>query len=175
LSSLRDINDLQSVPGAATIDEAFHSYDSGIVIHDIASRKSVVHTDYSRLSHTTLMKERTILTHSPDMITSEWVLSRTDKLFRVIGDDFFEVVGDRLYALNVDVYHKEAGRYYVGYRNPEAPFVSASRLAVAVRQRGPGKVHSALTCTNIMKISKLDNDKDIYFERKDGLRAATFR
>lgn len=170
-----DINDfVERAWGRQRYDEAFHFYDSGIVIHDIASRKSVVHTDYSRLSHTTLMKERTILTHSPDTITSEWVLSRTDKLFRVMGDDFFEVVGDGLYPLNADVYHKEAGRYYVGYRNPEGAFCVCKQdgLLSLSGNGGPGKV---LFCVDVYEdiggryFPKLDNDKDIYFERKDGL------
>lgn len=170
-----DINDyIERAWSRERYDEALHAYDSGIVIHDVAAKKSVVHTDYSRLSHTVLVKDRAILTHSPDMITSEWVLSRTDKLFRVINEKFFEVVGEELYPLNADVYHKEAGRYYVGYKNPEGAFIVYEQegLLSLSRDGGSGK---ALFCVDLYEdiggryFPKLDNNGDIYFERKDGL------
>jgi ribonuclease BN (tRNA processing enzyme) len=169
-----DINDyIERAWSRERYDEAVHAYDSGIVIHDIASKKSVVHTDYSRLSHTVLRKERAILTHSPDKITSEWVLSKTDKFFRVIGEDFFEVVGEDLYPLNADVYHKEAGRYYVGYKNPEGAFA-------VCEQEGLLSLASVDSGTVLFRVDlyediggryfpTLDNSEDIYFERKDGL------
>lgn len=169
-----DINDfIERAWGRERYEEAIHTFDSGTVIHDIASRKSVVHTDYSRLSHTVLEKKRTILTHSPDMMTSEWVLSRTDKLFRVVGDDFFEVVGDTLYPLNADIYHKEGGRYYVGYRNQQGDFTVYEHegLLSLAADGGKGKV---LFCVDLYEdisgryFAKLDSDQDIYFERKDG-------
>ncbi len=170
-----DINDfIERTWSRERYDEAVHAYDSGIVIHDIALKKSVVHTDYSRLSHTVLMKNKTILTHSPDMMTSEWVLSRTDKFFRVIGDEFFEVVGDALYPLNADIYHKEAGRYYVGYKNPEGAFTVCEQAGLLTLS-GDGGHGNVLFHVDLYEdiggryFPKLDSDKDIYFERKDGL------
>jgi hypothetical protein len=169
-----DINDfIERAWSRQRYEEALHTFDSGIVIHDIASKKSVVHTDYSRLSHTKLTKERSILTHSPDMMTSEWVLSRTDKLFKVLGDALFEVVGEALYSLNADIYHKEAGRYYVGYKNPEGVFAVCEQEGLLSLHNGGGH------CKELFRIDlyediggkyfpKLDNDEDIYFERKDG-------
>ncbi len=38
------------------------------------------------------------------------------------GNNFFEVVGDRLYPMNADIYHKKTGRYYVGYRNEKGKY-----------------------------------------------------
>ncbi|MBI5634188.1 MAG: hypothetical protein HZA15_12010 [Nitrospirae bacterium] len=169
-----DINDfIERAWSRERYDEALHAFDSGIVIHDIAARKSVVHTDYSRLAHTKLKKNRTILTHSPDMITSEWVLSRTDKLFRVLGDDFFEVVGDELYPLNADFYHKEAGRYYVGYKNPEGAYTICEKegLLSLAKDGTKGRVLFRVDLYEDIGgryFPTLDHDKDIYFERKDG-------
>lgn len=169
-----DINEfIERAWGRERYEEAIHTFDSGTVIHDIAARKSVVHTDYSRLSHTVLEKKRAILTHSPDVMTSEWVLSRTDKLFRVIGDDFVEVVGDALYPLNADIYHKEGGRYYVGYRNQQGAFTVYEHegLLSLAADGGKGKVLFRVDLYEDISgryFPKLDNERDIYFERKDG-------
>ncbi len=57
------------------------------------------------------------LTHSADRITSEWVLCDADKSFRIIGGKFFEIVGEDLYAMDADVYHKENGKIVAGYRS----------------------------------------------------------
>jgi hypothetical protein len=98
--------------------EALSAFEDAIVIHDIATRRSVVHTDYRRLNYTVLKKELTILTHSPDKMTSEWPLSKADKAFFIQGRTFREVVGDTLWPMNAAVYDKREGKYYVGYRNP---------------------------------------------------------
>ena len=103
--------------------DAINAFNNAVVIHDVSGIKSVVHTDYVSLAkNVALKKDKVILTHSPDTITSEWVLSRSDKHFKIKGNTFFEIVGDKLYTFNADVYHKEAGKYYVGYKNPEGEY-----------------------------------------------------
>jgi ribonuclease BN (tRNA processing enzyme) len=113
-----DINDyIQRIWSEERYLEAVRSFEEGIVIHDISAQNSVVHTDYENLVNTTLSKARVILTHSPDKITSTWALGDTEKIFRIMGSDFFEAVGNRLFKMDADIYHKEAGRYFAGYRN----------------------------------------------------------
>jgi hypothetical protein len=114
-----DINDfIERTWSQERYQEALTVFDNAVVIHDIATRKTAVHTDYRRLAQTVLAKERTILTHSPDNMTSEWAISEAGKTFVVVGERFFEKVGDQLWPLDADIYHKEAGRFFVGYRNP---------------------------------------------------------
>ena len=114
-----DINDyIERVWSAGRYFEALRAFENAVVIHDIATHKSVVHTDYRRLQHTVLHKENVILTHSPDKMTSEWALSKAEKTFCIRGRRFFEVVGDKQWLMNADIYHKERGRYFVGYKNP---------------------------------------------------------
>jgi ribonuclease BN (tRNA processing enzyme) len=114
-----DINDyIERLWSRERYHEALAAFDDAIVIHDVAARRSVVHTDYHRLEHTVLKKKRTILTHSPDKMTSEWPLSKAEKSFLIRGGGFSEVVGDTLFPMNAAVYHKQGGRYFVGYRNP---------------------------------------------------------
>jgi metallo-beta-lactamase superfamily protein len=113
-----DINDyIERIWSSERYHEALAAFDDAVVIHDIATRNSVVHTDYRRLEHTVLKKERTILTHSPDKMTSEWPLSKAEKTFLFKGITFSEVVGAVLFPMDAAVYHKQEGKYYVGYRN----------------------------------------------------------
>ncbi|MBI5849233.1 MAG: hypothetical protein HZB31_15020 [Nitrospirae bacterium] len=169
-----DINDfIERTWSRERYEEAINTFAAGIVIHDIAARGSVVHTDYVRLSDTVLKKDKVILTHSPDRMTSEWVLSRTDKFFRVIGDEFFEVVGDTLYPLNADIYHKESGHYYVGYKNPKGAFAVCEQegLLTLSGDESQGRVLFHVDLYEDIGgryFPKLDRDEDIYFERKDG-------
>lgn len=115
-----DINDyIERIWGRARHQEALAAFEGAVVIHDIALRRSVVHTDYNRLKHTVLTKERTLLTHSPDRITSEWPLSKAEKTFLIRGTSFSEVVGERRLILDAAIYHKQGGKYFVGYRNPD--------------------------------------------------------
>jgi hypothetical protein len=115
-----DINDyIERVWSEERYLEAINAFDGAVVIHDIAVKRSVVHTDYRRLEQTTLNRKRTILTHSPDKMTSEWVLGTGDKIFWVKGEEFYEIIGNEVFPFTADLYHKEDGHYYVGYRNPE--------------------------------------------------------
>lgn len=102
--------------------DAINSFKDAFVIHDIALKDSVVHTDYRKLADTFLHKKKVILTHSPDILISEWILSRAEKSYEINNKDFFEVVGDKLYPLNADIYYKKSSKYYVGYKNENGKY-----------------------------------------------------
>jgi len=113
-----DINDyIERIWSEERYRDAVAAFRDSTVIHDIFLRKSVVHTDYRRLNHTTLDRSRSILTHSPDKMTSEWLLSSADKEFRVTGDTFCEVVCSTCLPVIGDYFHKEDGKYYVCFKN----------------------------------------------------------
>ena len=113
-----DINDyIERAWSEQRYREAVRAFQKGIVIHDVSCRNSVVHTDYDKLSKTVLRRKKAILTHSPDKITSAWTLGDTEKTFKIQGEEFFEVVGNDLCRMDADIYHREAGKYFVGYRN----------------------------------------------------------
>ena len=123
-----DINDfIERTWSRERYCEAEKAFQGGVVIHDVASKNSVVHTDYEKLERTSLDKKRTILTHSPDTITSEWVLCGSEKVFFIKGDRFYEVADDTLYEMNASIYHREAGHYYVGYRSEAGRYVVYKR------------------------------------------------
>ncbi len=113
-----DINDyIERIWSEERYKDAVVAFKDAIVIHDIFLRKSVVHTDYRRLEHTTLERARTILTHSPDKMTSEWLLSAAEKEFKLSGGTFCEVVGGSEVPVIGDYFHKEDGKYYVCFKN----------------------------------------------------------
>lgn len=171
-----DINDyIERVWSEERYNEAVRAFDDAIVIHDIAIRNSVVHTDYRKLDQTVLKKEKVILTHSPDTMTSEWVLSKADKSFRITGGAFFEVVGEELYRLNADIYHKEAGRYYVGFKNESGKYSVCENdglLSLSLH----GNPNTGSSCYNVDLYENiggkyfpvLDNNGTSYVERSDG-------
>lgn len=112
-----DINDyIERIWSRERYDEAVASFAHAFVVHDISLMKSVVHTDYIRLGNTVLERPNTLLTHSPDRITSEWMLCCAEKTFRIHGDRICEEVDGQLYEMDADIYHKEAGKFYAGYR-----------------------------------------------------------
>lgn len=118
-----DINDyIERAWSEERFKEAVNAFNDAVVVHDVSVRNSVVHTDYEKLENTSLKRDKTILVHSPDRVTSEWVLSNAGKSYVIEGNVFLEKVGDKLYPMNADVYHKEAGRYYVGYKNEKGKY-----------------------------------------------------
>jgi hypothetical protein len=113
-----DINDyIERTWSEARYLAAVSAFQDAVVIHDISAGNSIVHTDYEKLGNTVLEKDKTLLTHGPDRLTSEWTLCYSGKTFRISGRRFFEVVDGGLCPMNADIYHKEAGKYFVGYRN----------------------------------------------------------
>jgi len=155
--------------------EAVKAYDDAVVIHDIAIRNSVVHTDYRKLSSSTLNRDKVILTHSPDRMTSEWVLSNAGKLFMIKGNSFFEVVGDDLYPLNADVYHKEGGKYYVGYRHEHGRYAIYEKDGIlGIAHDGAESFGTLLYRVELFEdisgkyFPKLEGNNSVYAEREDG-------
>ncbi len=117
-----DINDyIERSWSEERYNEAVLAFENAIVIHDVCTEPSAVHTDY-RLLRGSLHKERVMLTHSPDRITSEWALCDRDKSFKIKGKKFFEVVEEKLYPMNADIYHKADAKYWVGYRNEKGNY-----------------------------------------------------
>jgi hypothetical protein len=118
------------------------------------------------------------LTHSPDRITSEWVLCKAEKTFRIKGNSFLEKVGDRMYPMNADVYHKEAGRYYTGYKNEHGRYVvydKAGILGISAEEEteghAPGKPLYRVDLYEDISgkyFPKLERSDCLYLERKDG-------
>ena len=172
-----DINDyIERTWSRERFAEAVSAFHDAVVVHDIAVRNCAVHTDYRKLKNTSLKTDQTILTHSPDTMTSQWVLSNTGKCFKIKGNIFFEVVRNRLYPCNADIYHKEAGRYYAGYKNPEGKYTVYEKdgllnISGEKRQDLGVPLYTVDLYEDIAGkyFPKLEDDDAAYHERKDGM------
>lgn len=172
-----DINDfIERTWSAERFEDAVETFEGAVVVHDIATRNSVVHTDYKCLAGSTMLKkDMAILTHGPDTLTSEWVLSRAEKHFKVKGGVFYEIVGGELYPFNADIYHKEAGGYFVGFRSEYGPYtvyeVDGHLLLSPDDMPELGKpLYRVELFEDIggKYFPKLDDKNSMYLERKDG-------
>ena len=157
-------------------EDAVGAFRDAVVVHDVAVRDAVVHTHYRNIEALGLGKEKLLLTHSPDRMTSEWALLRTGKSFRIVGGTFFEVVGEELFPMDGDVYHKEEGNYFVGYRNDRGSHVVVERDGVLGLTTGGGdrskrRLYNVDLYQDIggRYFPVLDEEGAHYSLRKDGL------
>jgi len=171
-----DINDyIERVWSEERYRQALHAFDDAVVIHDVCTEPTAVHTAYRLLQTTSLRKDRAILTHSPDRITSEWALCDRDKRFKIKGKKFFEIVGDQLYPMNADVYYKEDGKYLVGYRNQEGRYTVYEKDGLLSLAHGSGQpLGRPLFNVDVYEdisgkyFPALEKNNAMYRERKDG-------
>lgn len=172
-----DINDyIERAWSEERYREAIGAFEDCIVIHDVAMRNSVVHTDYERLGETGLEREKTILTHSPDRITSEWILCGAGKTIRVKGKEFYEVVDGSLYPMDADVYVKDVGKYYVGYRRDDGRYGVYEEDGVLTVSVDEGKNDGASFLYRVdlyedisgRYYPKMEDGETWYFRRPDG-------
>ena len=170
-----DINDfVERIWSPQRLEEAKAVFKDAAVFQDISLRNSIVHTDYVRIQHTVLDSERTILTHSPDNITSEWPLCFSDKIYHVKGDIFYEIVGDKAYRVKGDVFHKADGKLYVGFRNENGRYGVYKRddeLSIDVNGHNPsGELQYRVDLyQDIMgKFYPVTGGDDEYRRRSDG-------
>ena len=171
-----DINDyIERAWSEERYRDAINSFKEAFVIHDVSAGKSVVHTDYEKLRDTTLRKDMTILTHSPDKLTSEWTLSNAGKVFKIKGKRFYEVVGDDLFPMDADVYHKDSGKYYVGYKNKYGKYrVSEKDGLLRISSEDEPEAGDSLYRIDLYEdmsgkyFPKIERKDVVYFERSDG-------
>jgi ribonuclease BN (tRNA processing enzyme) len=171
-----DINDyIERIWSKERYAEAVHAFKDAAVIHDISARNSVVHTDYEGLGNTTLNKDRSLLAQCPDKFTSEWALCNAGKTYIVRGGRFHEVVGNRSYLLNADIYHKEQGKYYVGYKSDQGGYtVCKDRGLLNLAAKGATSAGLPLYKVDLYEdisggyFPALDETDAVYFERSDG-------
>ena len=170
-----DINDyIERTWSEERYADAVEAFKGAVVVHDISAHNSVVHTDYERLDRTVLDKEMTLLTHSPDHMTSEWALCNTEKVFRIRGGNFFEVVGNKLYPMDADVYHKEEGRYYAGYVNENGKYEIYEKNGLIGCSRHASGMGRPLRRVDLyqdisgMYFPKIEDENTFYFKRNDG-------
>ncbi len=168
-----DVNDyIERTWSEDRYKEAVRAFEGAIVIHDVAICNSVVHTDYEKLDETGLTREKTILTHSPDRITSEWVLCDVGKTIRIVGNEFYEVVDENLYPMDADIYVKDVGKYYVGYRRDNGRYRVYERDGLLEVSPNDGKNDGT---TFLYRVDLYEDISGRYFPRIEDINARYLR
>jgi ribonuclease BN (tRNA processing enzyme) len=155
-------------------EEAINSFNDAFVIHDLSDKDSIVHTSYDMLERTVLEKNKTLLTHSPDTITSEWALCGPEKIFRIKGSKLYEMGCDGLYPMNADIYYKDEGKHYVGYRSENGLYAVYEDKGMLSISSGKGKTAGRMLCRvelyediSGQYFPRLENANEYYRERND--------
>lgn len=171
-----DINDyIEGIWSKERFKEAANAFNGAVVVHDVLQKNSTVHTEYNKITNTKLRKNSTILTHSPDKFTSEWALCNSEKEFKIRGKKLFEFVGNKLYNMNADLYHREGGKYHVGYKNKKGKYTVCEKDGIlhfsSSSELDVGKpIYSVDLYEDISGkyFLRIEEKNSFYFERKDG-------
>lgn len=171
-----DINDyIERTWSEERYKEATSAFEDAVVIHDITIDERIVHTGYDILPNTALNQDVTLLTHSPDTITSEWKLCSPEKEFKILGNELFEIVDGKLFPMNADIYHKSNGQYFVGYRNEKGLYTVYERNGILCICPCDEELLGEKICRIDLYediagkyFPKIEDDNLFYRKRKDG-------
>ncbi|MBW2102508.1 MAG: hypothetical protein JRH05_07500 [Deltaproteobacteria bacterium] len=116
-----DINDfIELTWSRERYEAALSAYKGSVVIHDVARKNSVVHTDYEDIGKAPI--EKLIFTHTPDNLTALRPILKSGKRIVIRDGEAHESVRGMLYPLDADVYVKHFSGYWVGYASPEGAY-----------------------------------------------------
>jgi hypothetical protein len=170
-----DINDyIERVWSEQRYRDALNAFDGAALFHDLWDSHSVVHTDYDKLDNTLLKKEDVIFVQSPYEMTSEWALAHTNKVFLIKDNRFYELVDNQPCPLNADIYHKEKGKLFVGYKNDKGRYhVYQSKGLIKLTKDSEIASQAPLYRVDLYEdidghyFPKLEDERSLYFKRLD--------
>jgi hypothetical protein len=134
-----DINDfIERTWSRERFDRAMSAYDGSVIIHDVARKNSIVHTDYEEISKAPF--DDIVLTHSPDNLTSIKPVLSSGKRIVVRDGKLFESVRGELFTFDADVYIRHFACNMVGYVSERGAYkiVEKDGLLGAVDVDSPG-------------------------------------
>lgn len=102
-------------------ETAMNFYNIANIIQDVAFVNSIVHTDYPNIKYIKNCKNL-ILTHSPDVFVSLYPVFNSGKKYLFREYNYYEIVDNKAYINNADVYYKNNGSYFVGYKSNKGKF-----------------------------------------------------
>jgi len=96
------------------------AYNGSIVIHDVARKNSVVHTDYPDLANASI--DNLFLTHNPDNLTAWKPILTSGKRLVLRDGEVFESANGKFYPFDADVYVHHFSCDMVGYRSENGAY-----------------------------------------------------
>jgi ribonuclease BN (tRNA processing enzyme) len=117
-----DINDfIERTWSRRRYESALAAYRDSVVIHDVARKNSIVHTDYADIAQAPLAQ--LIFTHSPDNLTAWRPILTSHRRLVLRNGQVYEAVKGALYPFDADVYVHHFSCDLVGYASADGQFV----------------------------------------------------
>ena len=101
-------------------EAALTAYDGAVVIHDVARKNSVVHTDYENIAHAPI--DNLIFTHNPDNLTTFRPMLHSGQRIVIRDGVAYDSVRGTLWPFDADLYTRHFAGNFVGYRSDRGAF-----------------------------------------------------
>ena len=101
-------------------ETALAAYENSVVIHDVARKNSIVHTDYADIAQAPMA--HLIFTHNPDNLTAWKPILTSHRRLVLREGEVYEAVKGVLYPFDADVYVHHFSCDLVGYASGEGAF-----------------------------------------------------
>ena len=101
-------------------ETAMSAYKGSIVIHDVARKNSIVHTDYPDIGNAPI--DNLLFTHNPDNLTAMRPILTSGKKVVCRNGQVYESVNGELYPFDADVYVHHFSSDLVGYKSEKSDY-----------------------------------------------------
>jgi ribonuclease BN (tRNA processing enzyme) len=152
-----DINDfIERTWSRERFESAMAAYDNSVlIIHDVARKKSIVHTDYQDIANAPF--DNIFYTHNPDNLTALRPILVSGKRIVIKEGKIYESVKGRLFPFNANVYVHHFSCDLVGYSSENGAFkvIEKDGLLGVAGIEDPGK--------EIMRVDLYQDIRGEYF------------
>jgi len=167
-----DINDFnERTWSKERYENAINAYEGSIVIHDIARKNSIVHTDYVDVSN--LPNDKLMFTHNPDNLTARHPILSPGKRVVCRNGEYWESVKGTLYPFDADVYVHHFSNNLVGYQSEKGKYklIERDNLLGVVEADAPEKELMRVDLYEDLQgeyFPMLNDSEKYYHQRADG-------
>ncbi len=151
-----DINDfIERTWSRERYESALSAYQDSVVIHDVARKNSIVHTDYADISNAPI--DKLLFTHNPDNLTAFKPILKSNRKLVLRGGEVYESAKGRLYPFDADVYIHHFTCDLVGYRSERGDYkvIEKGGLLGIVKTDEPGE--------GLMRVDLYEDIRGEYF------------
>ena len=151
-----DINDfIERTWSRERYESALSAYQDSVVVHDVARKNSIVHTDYADISNAPI--DKLLFTHNPDNLTAFKPILKSNRKLVLRGGEVYESAKERLYPFDADVYIHHFTCDLVGYRSERGDYkvIEKGGLLGVVKMDEPGE--------GLMRVDLYEDIRGEYF------------
>jgi hypothetical protein len=151
-----DINDfIERTWSRERYENAISAYEGSVVVHDVARKNSIVHTDYADIADAPI--EKLFFTHNPDNLTAFRPILKSNRRLVLQKGEVYESVKGKLYPFDADVYVHHFSCDLVGYRSERGEYkvIEKDGLLGIVKRDEPGQ--------ELMRVDLYEDSRGEYF------------